>query len=96
MDAAYSGKVSQLFTKGSHHRNICLVLITQNMFRQVPSSRVISLNSIYRVVFKNPRDKTQIVNLARQYTLKTFLVFIKRTWRFVKTPIFILGSNTIN
>jgi len=28
MDSAYSTKVSQLFTKGSHNRNISLVLIT--------------------------------------------------------------------
>jgi hypothetical protein len=66
MDSAYSTKVSELFTKGSHHRNISLVLITQNLFHQGPSSRDISLNSKYIVVFKNPRDKTQIVHLARQ------------------------------
>jgi hypothetical protein len=66
MDSAYSTKVSQLFTKGSHHRNISLVLITRNLFHQGPSSRDISLNTKYIVVFKNPRDKTQIVHLARQ------------------------------
>jgi hypothetical protein len=66
MDSAYSTKASELFTKGSHHRNISLVLITQNLFHQGPSARDISLNSKYLVVFKNPRDKTQIVHLARQ------------------------------
>ena len=66
MDSAYSTKVSQLFTKGSHHRNISLLLITQNLFHKGPSSRDISLNSKYIVVFKNPRDKTQVVHLARQ------------------------------
>jgi len=65
MDCAYSTNVSQLFTKGSHHHNISLVLITQNVFHQGPSSRDISLNSKYVVVFKNPGDKTQIVKLAR-------------------------------
>jgi hypothetical protein len=30
MDSAYSTKVSELFTKGSHNGNISLVLITQN------------------------------------------------------------------
>jgi len=54
MDAAYSKKMSELFTKGSHHRNINLVLITQNVFHQGPSSRDISLNSKYIVAFKNP------------------------------------------
>jgi hypothetical protein len=66
MDTAYSTKVSQLFTKGSHHRNISLMLITQNLFHQGPASRNISLNSKYIVVFKNQRDKTQIIHLARQ------------------------------
>jgi len=66
MDSAYSTKVSQLFTKESHHRNISLVLFTQNMFHQGPSSRDISLNRKYIVVFKNPRDKSQIVHVARQ------------------------------
>ena len=62
MDTAYSTKVSELFTKGSHHRNISLVLMTQNLFHQGPSSRDISLKSKYIVVFKNSRDKTQIVH----------------------------------
>jgi len=66
MYSAYSTKVSELFTKGSHHRYISLVLITEDLFHQGPSSRDISLNSKYIVVFKNPRDKTQIVHLARQ------------------------------
>jgi len=66
MDSAYSTKVSELFTKGSHHRNISVVLITQNLFHQGPSSRDISLNSRYIVVFKIPRYKTQIVHCARQ------------------------------
>ena len=65
MESAYSTNVSQLFTKGSHHRNISLVFIAQNLFHQGPSSRDISLNSKY-IVFKNPRDKTQNVHLAWQ------------------------------
>ena len=77
MDSAYSTKDSQLFTKGSHHRNISLVLITQNLFHQGPSSRDTLLNSKYIVVFKNPRDKTQIVHLARQDFSEKILVFIR-------------------
>jgi hypothetical protein len=77
MDSAYSKKVSELFTQGSHHRNVSLVLITQNMFHQGPSSRDISLNSKYIVVFKNPIDKTQIVHLARQVYHENFASFHK-------------------
>jgi hypothetical protein len=34
MDSAYSTKGSQIFTKGLHHRNISVVLITQNLFHR--------------------------------------------------------------
>jgi len=64
MDSAYSTKSSELFTKGSYHRNIIVVLITQNLFHQGSSSRDIYLKSKYIVVFKNPRNNTEIVQLA--------------------------------
>lgn len=65
-DATSSNLVSELFTKGSHHRNISVVLITQNIFHKNKNSRDISLNAKYLVVFKNPRDKAQFNHLARQ------------------------------
>jgi len=66
MNSAYSTKVSQLFTQGSYHHNISLVLITQNVFHQITSSGGIFLSNKYIVVFRNTRDKTEIVHLARQ------------------------------
>ena len=75
MDTAYSTKVSQLFTKGSPHRNISVILITQNLIHQCPLSRAISLNSKYIVVFKNPRNKTHIVYLARKFYPENISVF---------------------
>ena len=36
------------------------------MFDKNKENRTISLNSHYLVLFKNPRDATQIVNLAKQ------------------------------
>jgi len=86
LDSAYSTKVSQLFTEGSHHRNISLVLITQSLFHQGPSSRVVSLNSMYIVVFKNPRDKTQIVHLARQVYPENISGFHKTYLDVCKDP----------
>jgi len=86
MHTAYSTNVSQLFTKGSHHRNISLILITQNLFHQGPSSRDISLNGKYIVVFKNPRDKTQIVHLARQVYPVNISSFHKTYLEVCKDP----------
>lgn len=58
--------VSELFTRASHHRNISVILITQNIFHKGSHSRDISLNAKYIVLFKNPRDKTQAGHLCRQ------------------------------
>ena len=89
MISAYSTKVSELFTKGSQHRNISLVLNTQNAFHQSPSSRDITLNSKYIVVFKIPRDKTQIVHLATQVYPENISSFTRSTWTFVTIRIHI-------
>jgi hypothetical protein len=59
-------RVSDLFTKGSHHRNMSVFFITQNLFHQGRGQRDISLNAHYIVCFKNPRDRAQIKHLARQ------------------------------
>jgi GTPase SAR1 family protein len=56
--------VTKLFTKVSHHRNVSVIYLTQNIFYK--SQRTISLNSHYIVLFKNPRDAGQVSTLARQ------------------------------
>ena len=55
-----------MFTKGSHHRNISVILITQNLFHQGKFYRDISLNSHYTVALINVRDKKQFMYLANQ------------------------------
>ena len=59
-------RVAHLFTKGSHHRNLSVIVILQNLFHQGKESRTISLNAHYMVLFKNPRDSSQITHLAKQ------------------------------
>jgi hypothetical protein len=58
--------VCNLFTKGSHHRNISVILNTQNLFHQGKYCRDISLNAKYIVVLKYVRDREQFSHLARQ------------------------------
>jgi hypothetical protein len=62
----YSQTVCNLFTKGSHHRNASVILITQNLFNQGRHCRDILLNAKYLVILKNDRDKNQFTFLARQ------------------------------
>ena len=59
-------RVPKLFTKGSHHRDISVMYIVQNLFDKNKEHRTISLNAQYLVVFKNPRDASQITHLAKQ------------------------------
>ncbi|EFA11965.1 hypothetical protein TcasGA2_TC004046 [Tribolium castaneum] len=61
-----NGRVVDIFTKGSHYRNLNVFYITQNLFHQGKGQRDISLNANYTVYFKNPRDRAQIKFLARQ------------------------------
>ena len=58
--------VANLFTKGSHHRNVSVVFLVQNLFHKNKHVRTISLNAHYMVLFKNPRDASQFASLARQ------------------------------
>ena len=59
-------QIAELFTRKSHHCNLSVVYIVQNIFQKSKESRTISLNTHYMVVFKNPRDSTQITHLAKQ------------------------------
>lgn len=59
-------EVLNLFTKGSHHKNISIMFLSQNIFYKGSISRDISLNTNYIVIFKNPRDSAQFRYLARQ------------------------------
>jgi hypothetical protein len=59
-------RIADLFTNGSHHRNLSIIYIVQNIFHQGKEMRNISLNAHYIVLFKSPRDKQQISMLDRQ------------------------------
>jgi len=64
--------VAKLFTRGSHHRNVSVLFVAQNLFPKNKFARTMSLNAHYMVLFKNPRDATQFANLARQMYPKTW------------------------
>lgn len=52
-DSTYKELV-KVFTKKSHHRNMSVVFITQNLFTANKFSRTISLNAGYVVLMKSP------------------------------------------
>jgi hypothetical protein len=60
------GNTVDIFTKGSHHRNLSVFNLIQNVHHQGKGHRDISLNSHYMVYFNNPRDRAQVAHFARQ------------------------------
>ena len=59
-------QITRLFTKGSHHKNISVIHIVQNLLSKNKEQRTINLNCHYMILFKNPRDSSQIIHLAKQ------------------------------
>jgi hypothetical protein len=66
LNEAFSREVCDLFTKGSHHHNLSVILITQNLLHQGKHCLDISLNAKYLVLRKNVRNQNQFLFLARQ------------------------------
>ncbi|HEY6437727.1 MAG TPA: hypothetical protein VIY47_14140 [Ignavibacteriaceae bacterium] len=58
----------ELFTEKCHHSNAVIILLTQNIFDKNPVFRTISLQSNYVLLFKNPRDSSQINSFAKQFS----------------------------
>ena len=61
-----SQEVTNMFTKAAHHKPCFIIFIMQNLFPAGKESRTRSLNTHYYIIFKNPRDKSQVEFLARQ------------------------------
>lgn len=66
LDPEYAPLAKDLFIKGSHHLNMNVIFITQNLFFANKDFRTLSLNAHYLVIFKNPRDMSQIGYISRQ------------------------------
>ena len=58
--------IAKLFTKKSHHGNLSVIYIVQNLFHQSKDHRTISLNASYLCLTKNVRDASQVTHLAKQ------------------------------
>ena len=55
-----------LFTQGTHHKCVSVILITQNLYPGGKHARTIALNTWYMVLMKNLRDVSQVSILGRQ------------------------------
>lgn len=76
MQSEQDKSILNLFTVDSHHQNISVFFLSQNLLSQGKYMRTISLNCHYIILMNNPRDRSQINFLARQIfpTHSKFLV----------------------
>ena len=58
--------LAKIFTKHCHHKQISCIHLIQNIFFQDKHFRSVALNAKYQILFKNPRDRSQIKFLAAQ------------------------------
>ena len=52
--------IYDIFTVDSHHKNISVFFLTQNLFPKEKNARTISLNCNYIITTCNPRDRAQL------------------------------------
>ena len=60
--------IAPLFTVDARHMNMSLIFLSQRIFVNNEYFRQISQNSDYFVLFKNPRNSSEIRTLATQIT----------------------------
>ena len=85
-EAKCEQRIADFFTKGSHHRNISIVYLTQNLFPQGKACRDIALNTQYLMLFNNPIDRQQVATLARRIYPSTSAIFMKRFEQATSRP----------
>ena len=59
-------RVLDLFSKHSHHQNVTVLYLCQDMFPVGKYAKSISRNAHYIVAFKNPRDQLGVCNVLLQ------------------------------
>ena len=65
-EGSHDKRVLDLFTKHSHHRDITVLYLCQDMFPAGKYAKSISRNAHYVVAFKNPREQLGVRNLLLQ------------------------------
>jgi hypothetical protein len=66
LQASHAEEMAAWFTRKSHHLDTSVIYLVQNVFDKTPFHRTISLNATHIVLFKNPRDGSQVGHLDRQ------------------------------
>lgn len=83
-EAAGSTTLDSLFTRDSHHMNLSVTYITQNLFQK--QTRTVNLNAQYMWFFRTLRDSAQIGILGRQIFPTNWRFFVECYQDATKEP----------
>lgn len=93
-ELANDNRLSNLFTRGSHHLNLSIFFLTQNLFNQGKVMRNIGLNSHYIILMKCPRGKSQLAYLGReifpgksQYIMESYIDATKNPFSYLRIDL---------
>ena len=64
MEAGKDQRITHVYTRGSHHRNLSVITLMQNFFGS--GTKTIRRNSHYLVLFDMPADRQEIHTIAQQ------------------------------
>ncbi|CAC5390993.1 unnamed protein product [Mytilus coruscus] len=82
--SAKDSRINDLFTEGSHHRNLSVVVLNQNLyFGKDPTQR---RNCHYLVLFNNPIDRQPVMTLGRQMYPSRFDFFLRKFEEATRKP----------
>ena len=76
-EASNDKNITSLFTKQSHHRNISVILIMQDLYYKGSERKTLLRNSQYLVLFANPLDMTTVYSIASRMVPKRVTSFLK-------------------
>ena len=87
--------ITDLFSKKSHHCNISVILITQNLFYEGKERKTFMRSAHYLVIFNNPLDYSMVYSLAKNIFPRSQKVFLNIYEKAANKPngyIFIDGN----
>ena len=76
--------VVEMFILGSHHKQISLFYLSQNLFPDCSLFRTMSNNAHYFVIFNNKRNSTQIHRLAHKVFIGKYVLRIKNAYKRIQ------------
>ena len=80
--------LEKLWTVHSHHYNLSIIYLTQNLFEKGKAARSISLNTSYFCLFRNYRDELQVHILGARYFLEERIFLCKHIeWRHLNLMV---------